>query len=108
MGALLLGLAAGLIYGWLINPVEFVDTNPQFLSQDYRTDIVLMTAEIYLDTGNLQTAADTLTLLFSQVPALTSSEALSYARTSGYDLKDLTLLENLDGALQFLQGEVSP
>ena len=39
-----LGLAAGLYYGWVINPVEYVNTTPDTLRVDYQADYVLMVA----------------------------------------------------------------
>ena len=45
--ALLIGIGAGLAYGWVIDPVEFFDLTPDTLTADYKTDYVLMTAEAY-------------------------------------------------------------
>ncbi len=45
--ALILGASAGLFYGWVVNPVEYVDIAPQSLRVDYKTDYVLMIAEAY-------------------------------------------------------------
>ena len=42
-----LGLAAGLIYGWAISPVEYTNTTPDTLRADYRSDYVLMVAEVF-------------------------------------------------------------
>jgi hypothetical protein len=106
--ALLLGLAAGFVYGWLVNPVEFVDTTPEFLNTDYRTDIVLMTAEIYASSGDLNSASLTLGYLFPQTPVLSVSDALVYAQASGYTQPDLALLQNLYTVLQASQPGVSP
>ena len=38
--ALLIGIALGLVYGWIISPVEYVDTTPDTLRADYRADYV--------------------------------------------------------------------
>ncbi len=45
--AVILGAAAGLFYGWVVNPVEYVDIAPESLRVDYKTDYVLMVAESY-------------------------------------------------------------
>jgi hypothetical protein len=100
LSALLLGLAAGLIYGWLISPVEFVDTTPEFLSADYRTDYVLMNAEIYASTLEIEPAASALALLSSQSPVVTATQAVEYALGAGYSAADISLLQNLTIALQ--------
>ena len=43
----IIGIALGLLYGWVIEPVKFVDTTPASLRADYQTDYVLMVAEAY-------------------------------------------------------------
>ncbi len=101
--ALLLGLAAGLIYGWLVSPLEYVDTTPDILSADYRADYVLMAAEIYASSADLEPAARALSLLSPQPPAVTAAEALAYALASGYAPADIALLESLTSALQTYQ-----
>ena len=40
--AILVGAGLGLLYGWVINPVDYVDTTPDTLRIDYKTDYVLM------------------------------------------------------------------
>jgi hypothetical protein len=40
-----LGVAIGLFYSWTINPVQVVDSTPDTLRLDYRSDYVLMVAE---------------------------------------------------------------
>ena len=45
--ALALGITLGLVYGWVINPVQYTDVTPDALRIDYRTDYVLMVAEAY-------------------------------------------------------------
>ena len=45
--AILAGAGLGLLYGWVINPVDYVDTAPDTLRIDYKTDFVLMVAEAY-------------------------------------------------------------
>ncbi|MBI4732273.1 MAG: hypothetical protein HY781_09160 [Chloroflexi bacterium] len=106
--ALVLGLASGLIYGWLISPVEYVDTTPEILSMDYRADYVLMAAEIYASSLDPEPAARALALLSSLPPAFTAAEALAYAQASGYTQSDILLLQDLTSALQTWQPGVSP
>lgn len=101
--ALLLGLAAGLIYGWLVSPVELVNTTPDFLRADYRADYVLMVAEIYASVRDPEPAARSLALLSPQPPAFTAAEALAYARSAGYAPPDIDLLEALLAAMQAYQ-----
>jgi hypothetical protein len=106
--ALLLGLSAGLIYGWLISPVEFVDTTPDFLSQDYRTDFVLMNAEVFASTMDAEPAVRALALLSSQSPFDTATQAVDYARTAGYSAADIALIQKLATTLQAWPGGGAP
>ena len=36
-----------MFYGWVVNPVEYIDIAPESPRVDYKTDYVLMTAEAY-------------------------------------------------------------
>ena len=51
-----LGLAAGLIYTWGIQPVEFYDTYPPLMREDFRADWIRMTALAYAYDGDLERA----------------------------------------------------
>lgn len=51
---LVLGLAGGLVYTWVINPVEYVDTVPWLMRADYRAEWIRMTALAYGAEGNLE------------------------------------------------------
>src|SRR3989304_3891981 len=51
---LVLGVATGLIYGWIISPVEYINTAPDSLRADYRTDYVLMVAQAYAVEDDLE------------------------------------------------------
>ena len=44
---IIIGGGAGLYYSWYVKPAEFVDAALFNLRQDYKTDYVLMAAEIY-------------------------------------------------------------
>ncbi len=49
---LILGLAAGLLYTWVISPPEYYDTYPPLLDKPYRADWVQMTVLAYGAEGN--------------------------------------------------------
>ena len=38
VGALVLGLALGLLFGWVISPVEWINGEPEQLRDDLRVD----------------------------------------------------------------------
>jgi hypothetical protein len=99
---LILGLAAGLLYGWVINPLRYVDTSPEYLSADYQTDYVLMVAEVYAAERDLETATRFLSRFSPQPPAAVVSAALDDARSIGYAPADLRQIESLWAALQAL------
>lgn len=95
-----IGAAAGMIYGWFINPVEYVDTTPVSLRQDYKTDYVLMVAEAYQAEGRLGTAARRLALLGDASPVEIVNGAISFASEIGYSEFDLALMRKLAADLQ--------
>lgn len=97
---LALGLAAGLAYGWLINPVEFVDTTPNSLRRDYRADYVLMVAEAYGHEEDLPRAQRRLAALGPQPPVSIVESAVAYARDRQFAGPDLERLEGLLTALE--------
>ena len=101
--AVMLGLALGLFYGWRIDPVQYTDITPDVLRIDYRTDYVLMVAEAYRAEEDPAMAAQRLAVFGSQPPALIAGEAYDYARTSSYPPEDLSLLQELEVALQAWQ-----
>ncbi|HVN54588.1 MAG TPA: hypothetical protein VMT46_09685 [Anaerolineaceae bacterium] len=98
--AILVGLAAGLVYGWVINPVKYVDTTPDTLRADYKTDYVLMVAEIYRASPDLDQAARRLALLGSQSPAELAREAALAARAGDFPQTDQDALDVLSRAFQ--------
>jgi len=101
--AILVGLAAGLLYGWVISPVQYTDTSPNTLRLDYRADYVLMTAEVYHADLNLDAAARRLAMLGSDPPAQIAAQALQFGHQAGYPADDLQLIQDLTSALQSWQ-----
>ena len=101
--ALALGIALGLVYGWVIDPVQYTDVTPDALRIDYQTDYVLMVAEAYHAEQDPALASRRLAVLGSQPPAVITSEAEDYARQAGYPGDDLTLIQELSVALQTWQ-----
>ncbi len=107
--AIAAGIAAGLIYGWIINPVKYVDTSPDTLRADYKTDYVLMVAEAFQAEQDLDAAARRLALLGDAPPAQTIGEAVTFAVRAGYAPEDLEKLRQLGVAFQQRPlGDTSP
>ena len=102
--ALAIGIALGLIYGWVIDPVEFFDLTPDTLRADYKSDYVLMVAEAYSVEQDPGLAARRLAVFGSQSPSSIAARGLEYARTSGIPDSDIVLLQELVTALQAWSG----
>ena len=66
---LLIGLAAGLIYAWLVQPVQYADAAPNTLSESARDQYRAMIALAYKADGNLGRARQRLALLNDSNPA---------------------------------------
>ena len=66
---LLLGLAAGLYYSWSVNPVEYVDSAPASLRQNFKQDYLALIASAYAQTGDLQRTRARLAALQLEDPA---------------------------------------
>ena len=97
---LILGIAAGLLYGWVIRPVESVESGLQSLRQDYRAEFVLSVAEAYAGNGDLQHAAECLELLNPNASLQTEVIlALDFAKEKGFSDLDLERLTRLKNAL---------
>lgn len=96
----LLGIVAGLVYGWVINPVKYVETTPANLRSDYQTDYVLMIAEAYQAEGDLELAARRLAVLGDNPPAEIVRAAMIQAAQIPYADSDQELLSLLASDLQ--------
>lgn len=102
--ALIVGIGAGLAYGWYVDPVEYFDLPPDTLRADYKTDYVLMTAEAYRADQDPGLAARRLAIFGSQSPSAIAAEGLAYARANGYADSDIALIQELVTALQAWSG----
>ncbi len=92
---IVLGILLGNYYATEVNPVDVVDAPPTMLRMDYKTDYVLMVAEVYADEQNPALAARQLALLGSDHPSVIITEALASALDLGYTAEDLLLMRDL-------------
>lgn len=109
--AILLGISLGLLYGWLISPIRYVETTPDTLHIQYKSDYVLMVAEVYNADKNLETAIRQLGSLGNTSPSDLIYQAIVFAQKAGYADADLTAMQNLLNAVQvldFLQETIQP
>jgi hypothetical protein len=103
--AILVGIAAGVIYGWVINPVEYVNTGPHTLRIDYQTDYVLMVAELYQAENDIYAAVERLVFLGDQSPVDLVNQAILFAGRNGYAPADIEDMWDLAEALKIVLPE---
>ena len=103
--SILSGITLGLVYGWVINPVQYVDTSPDTLRADYKTDYVLMVAEAYRAEGDLGQAVRRLAILGSAAPLDLVQQAIVYAGQAGYAPKDVDSMLKLSQGLKTWSGQ---
>lgn len=106
--AVLAGLGLGLLYGWVISPVQFLDTTPDTLRIDYQTDYVLMTAEAYNDEQDIQLALRRLGFLGVDAPTEVIQKAIVYAASASYAPDDLFLMRELGEAIRTWTSPLDP
>jgi hypothetical protein len=105
--ALLAGIGLGLVYGWVIEPVDYFDLTPDTLRSDYKADYVLMVAEAYKAEQDPGLAALRLAVFGAQSPSDIAASGLAYARAAGHPDQDIALIQELVTALQAWSG-ISP
>lgn len=103
LAALAAGAALGLLYGWVIQPVQYVDVTPGILRADYRADYILMVAEAHQQEQNAEMSARRLAALGSEPPAEMVAWAVGYAAQNGFSETEMTLLRGLLNSMQTYQ-----
>lgn len=94
--AIVLGIAAGLTFGWLVMAPKAPSNAPmERLRVDYETDLVLMTAEYFQRDPDTLLALDQLAKISLEDPLTLIGNRLTYARQIGYPQADLLLIESL-------------
>jgi hypothetical protein len=102
--AILLGFAAGVMYGWVINPVVYQNAGFDALRLDYKTDYVLMVAESYQVEHDIMMALAQLAYLDETSPLTLMTTASDYAESHDYAAQDIqrmwSLASDLENALK--------
>jgi hypothetical protein len=99
--AIAFGLTAGLLIGWMVVPGPPGGTTLEALRADYRTDLVLMTAEIFQQDGDLSAAAARLIDIDpGRSPLRAVQQAIVAGQELGYAQSDIETLARLFQALQ--------
>ncbi len=96
-----IGVAGGIAYGWLANPVKYTDTPLNSMREDYKTDYVLMVAEAYQNENDMTVAVRDLQLLQDE-PVRLVQQAIITGQELGYGVRDIEVLGILLQDLQTL------
>jgi len=97
--AILIGLGAGLAFGWLMVPPQVPENaSLKQLRADYKADVVLMTAESFASNPDPVQALNRLDD-FDPDPLTLMVNAMTYAEKIGYSLEDLTLMRTMFKAI---------
>jgi hypothetical protein len=92
---LVLGLAGGLVYAWVVSPVEYINTYPPFMNATYRKDWIRLSALAYGLEGNLDRTVLRLRGLSEEEIRFTLLETLEEAVAADYDIEALKPLAEL-------------
>jgi GTP cyclohydrolase III len=103
--SLVLGVISGLAYGWLIDPVEYMDTGTDSLRIDYQTDIVLMIADIYAKDQDFQAAIHRLSFLGRFDTSQLLVDSLAYAEQMHFSPTDVANISKLNEAIQLTMNQ---
>lgn len=95
-----MGAVAGSIYGWMINPVEYVNARPESLRSDYKADYVLMVAEIYGKEADILLAANQLAMLGDKPINTYVDQAIITGEKLQYNHQDLASIARLSQAIR--------
>ena len=99
--AVAIGAAAGMYYGWKLNPVRYTETTPETLRVDYKTDYVLMVAEAYRAEGDIDLAARRLALISTDTPSKAVAAAIQEAKIiRDFPSSDLEMMQALGDAFE--------
>ena len=97
--ALLGGMGLGLWYGWVLDPVEYRNTDVSHLASIYRDEYVLMVGETYALDGDLDAARARLALLDLADPANHAADLAEASLARGAPRLDVLVLARLAAAL---------
>jgi len=97
---LILGLAMGLIYTWVISPIKEVDTHPHLLREDYKDIYRALISRAYQANNNLPRAEARLELIGDEEPSLALAAQAQRYLAEGGDNEAAKVLANLSAALQ--------
>ena len=103
--SIVVGVGMGILYGWMVNPVEFSQIQPASLRSDFKTDYVLMVAESYHQDKDLALAGNWFKSLGNKSAFVVNQDAIKTAQKLGYSTEDVKLMKDLSEALVLWSGK---
>jgi hypothetical protein len=97
--AIAIGVAFGVLLGWAFNPIKTINTGLDSLRIDYKTDYLLMVAQLYQSDRDLSAALARLSTLGGNDPTDMMQMAIDYATQHDYAPTDITTMQNLADAI---------
>jgi hypothetical protein len=94
------GLVLGFIAGWWLWPVQYTNTAPSMLRQDYHDDYIVMIAGAYEVDRDLEQARERLSLLSPGEPAAPVVELAERIIEAGGSPEDINRLAYLAAAFE--------
>jgi len=88
-----------MFYGWEVNPIRHNNAKPDELRMDYKTDVVLMAAELYHTKGDIAAAITCLIYLGNTPPLDMIEDAVGFAERNHYAQDDVQLMRQLINAI---------
>lgn len=107
--ALVIGIGLGVLYAWVINPVEWVDGEPHQLRQDLQEDYLRMVIESYTVNRDAQLAVTRYERLGSERAAVLDGVAEEPEGVSPTAIQSFrALIEIEEGAAEQVEEEAGP
>ncbi|HSB65352.1 MAG TPA: hypothetical protein VLD65_02170, partial [Anaerolineales bacterium] len=95
----IMGVALGLLYSWLISPVKYIDAPPYALRADYKDEYRALIASAYLYNYDLLRAQDRLAQLNDENPVHVLALQAQQALSEGHPAEEVQALNTLSLAL---------
>lgn len=108
MIAILVGLFAGLVIGWLLIKTPIRNASLDSLRGDYQADYVLMVAEKFAVDQDVLTATALLRDISPSDPAASIKQALILGQQLGYSERELQLITLLETAMGIPPSAAAP
>ncbi|NOY97861.1 MAG: hypothetical protein GXP40_01485, partial [Chloroflexi bacterium] len=100
LAGLILGIGLGLLFAWVVSPVEYTDTPPSLLRADFKDQYRAAIAAAYISTGDLGRAQTRLALLGDPDPVQALTVQAQRTLAEGGSPETLQALAMLAVAIQ--------